>query len=234
MPEHDFLVREFRNANGTLAYRFLPNPTDQPQPLVLFLHGAGERGTDNAAQLKHVVGMFADPEVRRRFPCQVVAPQCPPNRRWVECDWNRLQHDMPESPSEPMSLLLALLDERAADPLVDSDRIYVMGLSMGGYGTWDLIARQPERFAAAVPICGGGDEQQAGRLVRIPIWAFHGSDDSVVPVARSRNMVAAVRAAGGTIRYTEYAGTGHGSWTPASREPELLTWLFGQARGKEA
>jgi predicted peptidase len=234
MPESDFLAREFRAEGGTLAYRFLPNPTDQAQPLVVFMHGAGERGADNAAQLRHVVGMFARPEIRRRFPCQVVAPQCPTGRRWVECDWNRLQHDMPDAPSEPLTLLVGLLDELVLDPLVDAGRIYVMGLSMGGYGTWDLIARQPERFAAAVPICGGGDERQAGKLAHIPIWAFHGADDSVVPVARSRNMVAAVRAAGGNVRYTEYAGTGHGSWVPASRERELLPWLFGQGCEKQA
>jgi predicted peptidase len=101
---------------------------------------------------------------------------------------------------------------------------------MGGYGTWDLLARRPDLIAAAVPICGGGDEQEVGRFAHIPIWAFHGADDTTVPVARSRNMVAALRAAGANVRYTEYAGTGHDSWTPASQEPELLPWLFSQRR----
>jgi predicted peptidase len=228
MPDCPFAAREFRSEAGTLAYRFLPNPTNEPQPLVIFMHGAGERGADNTAQLRHMVGIFADPENRERFPCQVIAPQCPVGKRWVECDWNRLEHDMPTTTSEPMALLLQLLDTMLEDPMVDRKRIYVMGLSMGGYGTWDLISRQPERVAAAVPVCGGGDTQQASRLAGIPIWAFHGADDSVVPVVRSRNMVAAVRAADGNVRYTEYAGTGHGSWTPASREPELLPWLFSQ------
>jgi predicted peptidase len=109
---------------------------------------------------------------------------------------------------------------------VDPARIYLTGLSMGGYGTWDLAARQPERFAAILPICGGGDEATAPRLAKLPIWCFHGDADTVVPVERSRTMIAAVRAAGGSPKYSELPGVGHDSWTPAYRDPAVLDWLF--------
>lgn len=230
MPDTAFVPCEFHSSAGSLPYQFLPGPTPERQPLVVFLHGAGERGTDNAAQLRHVVRRFAEPAIRAAFPCQVVAPQCPPAARWVERDWSALRHEFPAMPSAPEALLLALIQKLTETPTVDRDRIYLIGLSMGGYGTWDLIARQPGVFAAAIPICGGGDETMAHRLVRLPIWAFHGTLDTVVPVSRSRNMVAAIRALGGKVRYTEYAGTGHDCWTPASREPDLLPWLFAQTR----
>lgn len=102
---------------------------------------------------------------------------------------------------------------------------------MGGYGTWDLISRMPETFAAAAPICGGGDENQAEKLIDLPIWVFHGADDTTVPPERSRNMVNAIKAAGGKkIKYTEYPGVGHGSWKPAYADPEFMKWLFSQKK----
>ena len=225
-----FLRREFVSSAGILPYRLLPNPTAIAQPLVLFLHGAGERGTDNEAQLRHLVAFFARPETRERFPCLALVPQCPMGRRWVECDWSAAHHAQPDTPSEPLALVLALLEQALADPLVDARRVYALGISMGGYGVWDIAARRPDLFAAAVPICGGGDETRADALRDLPVWAFHGARDGVVPVARSRNMVAALRAAGACVRYTEYAGTGHDCWNPAGREPDLLPWLFGKCR----
>ena len=113
---------------------------------------------------------------------------------------------------------------------VDARRVYLTGLSMGGYGTWELAARQPQRFAAVVPICGGGDERQASRLSALPIWAFHGAADNVVFPIRSQKMVDAIRAAGGKIQYTQYPGVGHNSWNQAYRSDELLKWLFAQRR----
>jgi len=113
---------------------------------------------------------------------------------------------------------------------VDLDRIYVTGLSMGGYGSWDLAIRTPEKFAAVVPICGGGDESQAARLLGVPIWAWHGDADPAVPVERSRRMIAAIRQAGGNPKYTELAGVGHDSWNPAYRDPHgPIPWLFEQS-----
>lgn len=115
---------------------------------------------------------------------------------------------------------------------VDPDRVSLTGISMGGFGAWDLAARIPERFAALVPICGGGDEATAVKRAGLPIWCFHGADDTVVVPERSRRMIAAVRAAGGRPRFSELAGVGHDSWTPAYRDPAVLDWLFGQRRGR--
>ncbi|MBN2780677.1 MAG: prolyl oligopeptidase family serine peptidase, partial [Candidatus Marinimicrobia bacterium] len=130
-----------------------------------------------------------------------------------------------------LSLVTELLGALQKELPVDPRRLYVTGLSMGGYGTWDLISRMPEMFAAAAPVCGGGDEKQASRLTELPVWVFHGADDTTVPPQRSRNMVDAIRAAGGKkIRYTEYPGVGHGSWKPAYADPKLMKWMFRQRK----
>lgn len=224
---------KFVDGDQTLLYRLLSPKQREPgkkYPLVLFLHGAGERGDDNQAQLKHVVGIFVTPENREKYPCFVLAPQCPAGRKWAEVDWSAPTHRQPENPSAPMALTLKLIDQLVAEEPIDPARCYVMGLSMGGYGTWDVLARQPERFAAAVPMCGGGDETTAERIAHIPIWNFHGDKDPAVRVERSRRMVEALRAAGSKVKYTEYAGCGHDCWTPACKEPELLPWLFSQKK----
>src|SRR5207244_7702516 len=113
---------------------------------------------------------------------------------------------------------------------IDPKRLYITGLSMGGYGTWDLISRHPELFAAAAPICGGGDEDQAEKIAKLPIWIFHGAKDQAVPVERSRNMVTALKKAGGEPKYTEYPDVGHDSWVRAYKDPELFAWLFAQKK----
>ena len=230
----DFEARTFKDAQGkTLPYRLLkPSAYDAQKkyPLVFFMHGAGERGTNNSAQLLHVVKMFAKPENREKYPCFVVAPQCPAGRKWVEVDWGAATHKQPEKPSTPMALTLELLESLQKEFSIDARRLYVTGLSMGGYGTWDLIARRPEMFAAAVPMCGGGDEAAAPRIAKLPIWNFHGADDQAVKVSRSRNMIEALKKAGGAPRYTEYLAGGHNCWEPAAREPDLLPWLFKQQR----
>lgn len=226
-------ARTFHASNGLeLPYRLLVplhQPSPRPQPMVLFLHGAGERGNDNVSQLKNGVReLFATPSVRRRLPALVVVPQCPEGQRWVAVDWNAPAHTMPLSPSRPMAAVMELLDALQQEFSVDPTRRYVLGISMGGFGTWDLLARRPGSFAAAVPICGGADVATAPRLASVPLWVFHGSEDTVVPVGRSRSMVEALEKAGGTPRYTEYARTGHDSWTRALAESGLLPWLFDQ------
>ena len=154
-------------------------------PLVVFLHGAGERGSDNNAQLKWCAKDFAKPEVRMKHPCFVVVPQCPKGGKWVDTPWDQSRSfPMPNEPSPSMRSLIGLIDRLERELPIDSDRLYLGGLSMGGYGVWDLVARQPKRFAAAFPICGGGDPQQAKSFAHVPIWCFHGADDEIVPVAR--------------------------------------------------
>jgi predicted peptidase len=200
-------------------------------PLVLFLHGAGERGSDNLAQLKYLPTWLAEPEWRERYPCYVVAPQCRADHRWAPYDWSDKQSSpLAPEPTGDLAAAVAAVDAVLAAEPIDPARIYLTGLSMGGYGAWELVARMPQRFAAVAPICGGGDESQARKLVGLPIWCFHGADDKVVPVARSRSMVAAIKAAGGDSKYTELMGVGHDSWTPAYRESGLLDWLFQQRR----
>jgi predicted peptidase len=229
-----FEARVFENAAGErLPYRLLA-PADarpgQKYPLVLFFHGAGERGDDNQKQLKHGTRSFL--EARQTFPCIVVVPQCPADSQWVNMSWGADSGVQPAKPSAPMRLALELLDSLEARLPVDRDRIYVTGISMGGFATWDAITRFPGRFAAAVPVCGGGDETVAARAKKVPVWAFHSDDDNVVKVIRSRNMIAALRAAGGAPHYTEYRGLFHEAWNGTYAEPGLFPWLFAQRRGQ--
>lgn len=226
--------RAYIGAAGTLLpYRLLkPEAYDARQlyPLVLFLHGGGERGDDNEKQLIHGVPQFLRPSLRKQHPSFLVAPQCSARVQWVDADWSAPAHHMPAKPTEPTHLTLELLDVLAREFSIDGRRIYVTGLSMGGFGAWDMCARRPELFAAAVPVCGGGDEATAAMIAKIPQWAFHGAKDDVVNPARSRNMIEALQKAGGAPRYTEYPDIGHDSWNPAYRDPNLYEWLFAQRR----
>jgi predicted peptidase len=200
-------------------------------PLVLFLHGAGERGNDNAKQLKYLPTWLADPAVRQRHPCFVLAPQCRMDERWVDVSWaDAKSTPQPATPTIDLSAVIQALEETITREQVDPARIYLTGLSMGGFGTWDLAARMPNRFAAILPVCGGGNDDVAGRIAALPIWCFHGDADTAVPVERSRSMIAAVKAAGGRPIYSELAGVGHDSWTPAYRDGFVLDWLFSQRK----
>jgi len=227
-----FAVRCFVEQTGQkLPYRLLVPESPEPgvrYPMVLLLHGAGERGTDNVAQLGNGLAALLVKN-RRRFPCIAVLPQCPLGLRWVETDWSALSHPLPSEPSVPLHAALALLESLLESLPADPARLYLLGLSMGGYGVWDAASRQPERFAAVVPICGGAADAVAPGLCAtgLPVWVFHGAQDDVVPVERSRRIVAALRGCGGKVRYTEYAEVGHDAWTRALQEPELLPWLFG-------
>jgi len=234
----DYEARVYKDADGKkLNYRLLqPKGYDakgsEKYPLVLFLHGAGERGDDNAAQLRHCTKKFLEPENREKYPCFVIAPQCPTGKKWAEVDWSADKHDLPPEPGETMQFVLGALAGLQKEFRVDDRRLYVSGLSMGGYGTWDLACRYPEKFAAAVPICGGGDEKCAGRLTKLPLWVFHGDKDTAVKPERSRNMIAAIERAGGKPKYTEFPGVGHNSWDPAYADPKLLEWMFAQKLSK--
>jgi predicted peptidase len=197
-------------------------------PLLVFLHGAGERGDDNQNQLKW--GREWMEQAVTQYQAVVVAPQCPGDCRWVEVDWGLPAHDMPAEMSRPMRLMFEMLPSIEKEYAIDPARRYIGGLSMGGYGAWDALCRQPDYFAAAVPICGGADEKQAKAIAKIPVWVFHGEVDGTVPVIRARNMVEAVKKEGGNPKYSEYPGVDHFSWVNAFTEPELLKWLFQQKR----
>ena len=181
-------------------------------PTILFLHGAGERGDD----LK-LVGIHGPPKIvktRTDFPFIVISPQCPKGEWWTP------------------PRLSDLLDEATSKYPIDPDRLYLTGLSMGGYGSWRLACEYPGRFAAVVPICGGGDPRDVARINDVPIWAFHGAKDGVVPVSRSEEMVAALRKSGGRVRLTVYPDANHDSWTATYDNPALCDWLLEQRRGR--
>jgi predicted peptidase len=216
-----------------LPYQLLtPEEAGERHPLVLYLHGAGERGDDNQAQLAYLPRWLMEPGLRRRFPCFLLAPQCPAERRWGWVDWKAGRRRYAREPTEVMRAVRDLLEEVLDRYPIDADRVYLTGLSMGGFGAWELATRLPGRFAAVAPICGGGDATAVAPLVGLPLWAWHGADDEVVLPERSREMIAALRAAGGSPRYTELPGVGHDAWTPAYTGPELLPWLFARRRSR--
>lgn len=219
-------------ARAYMPYRLL-KPTDydphKAYPLVLFLHGMGERGSDNSAQLINGVSeFFANPDARAQYPCFAVIPQCPGNDYWS--NWGPGAIGLARPARAALDIVASIQKEFSIDP----DRLYIGGLSMGGFGTWEIITAHPHMFAAAFPICGGGDPSKAARLVDLPIWAFHGANDDVVDPNLSRNMIKAIEQAGGHPKYTEYPGVGHDSWTHAFKEPGLMDWLFAQKRGQAA
>jgi predicted peptidase len=221
-PEFDKL--QYVTADDTLLYRLLkPDAQNENEryPLVIFLHGSGERGNDNAITLNHIAPLFLNVNNRTKYPCFVLVPQCPINENWTYPDWY-------QEPKEPMTSLVKLIDSLKSLSFIDVSRIYITGLSMGGYGTWYLLTKYPEKFAAAVPICGGGDTHQVENFKHVPIWGFHGAKDTAVPVERSRSMIRALKEAGGKPKYTEYKKVGHDSWVNAYQEPDLLPWLFAQ------
>lgn len=232
----NFSMKQINNGVNVLPYRLsLPEGYDENKkyPLFLFLHGAGERGNDNLLHLSvnTPFGVLMNEENRVKFPCIAVAPQCPENHQWVNTDWSMGSYRQAEIPiSIHLSMVADLLDQLVKEYPIDESRIYIIGISMGGYGTWDLIVRYPNRFAAAIPIAGGGDPNLAQRIKDIPIWAFHGDIDTVVPPSSSRDMVTALNNVSANISYTEFQGVEHNSWSPAYNEPTLFSWLFSQKK----
>jgi predicted peptidase len=224
-------------ANLPMPYRlFVPDKLKEKLPLVLFFHGAGERGKDNEKQLIHGVAKFATLDEQSKYRCFVLAPQCPTDldgqtMMWTGDDRDRKQFfNLAPQPAIPLRTALELLTTITQKFPIDMDRIYVTGLSMGGFATWEALIRYPQIFAAGIPVCGGGDKRYADRIKDIPVWAFHGKNDKAVPVDCSRSMIEMMRKAGGHPRYSEYRGIGHTSWIQAYAEPELLSWLFAQKK----
>ncbi len=198
--------------------------TTKKYPLVLWLHGVSARGNDNERQIigPNTLGatIWTKPDIQAKNPSFVVAPQCAADGWWA---------NGPEiKPSSELENVVELLKELEKQYSIDTDRLYVVGQSMGGYGTWSIITEYPEMFAAAVPLCGGGDKTSAKNLVDVPIWAFHGDADEDINVERTREMIAAIKEAGGNPRYSEYKGVGHSVWHKAFADPELLNWVFSQ------
>ena len=222
-------------SNEEIHYRLMKPASvepDQKYPLVIFLHGAGERGTDNALQLLYFPTQMAQPRYRERFPCYVLAPQCRNDRKWMEVDWaSKSDPQMPESPSAQLQAVMQMIERTLKEEKIDPDRVYLTGLSMGGFGSFDLAIRHPDWFAAVAPICGAADPAKVGVLGHTAVWLAHGDADTTVPVERSRSVVQSLRAAGGRPIYVEMPGVGHNSWTPSYQDNDgLVPWLFRQKR----
>ncbi|TNE72746.1 phospholipase [bacterium] len=214
-----------------LPYRLYIPKTEKPVPLVIYLHGAGERGTDNKKQLTWGLDHLLNYAENNRLQFAILAPQCPPEYRWVETDWTLKQHQQPEMPSKPMSALIKLLSDLRFNKELDHSKWYGVGLSMGGFGIWDLITRKPEWFAAALPICGGVDLAQLHKVAHLPIWMFHGEKDTVVWPERSRSAFSALNKMGAqNVLYTEYPLVEHNSWSETFENQDVWNWLFNQSR----
>ena len=181
---------------------------DDRWPLILYLHGIGERGDD--LELVKTDGLPRIVESQPDFPFIVVSPQCPDGTLWWE-------HHM---------TLRGMIDEIVASYAVDTGRIYLTGKSMGGFGTWSLAMAHPSLFAAIAPICGGGLPENVGRLRNVPVWAFHGAEDPFVPVDQGQRMVDALRACGGDVKFTIYSRVGHDAWTRTYEDPRLYQWFL--------
>ena len=230
-----FSINKYISDKGdTLLYRQLFPDADTLRrfPLVIFLHGSGERGNDNEAQLKWGVMNFASDENMIRYPAFVIAPQCPSNMSWSNFSRDRssTQMTLQPAPSKPMQLLIGLIDNLKKTLRVDTTRIYITGLSMGGFGTYDAIMRYPKLFAAAVPVCGGGDVSKASLIAHIPIWIFHGAEDPSVSPVYSLEMLQALTKAGAHPGFTQYPEVGHFSWLGAYSDPLMIEWLFRQRK----
>ena len=222
-----FIGRIYRNGSQSMPYRLFVPPgysQDMSYPLVLWLHGAGGAGSDNRLQIlaDQTLGTrtWTKPQNQAKHPTFVLVPQSPTN--WVSNGLDRL--------SPEMSLVLAVLNTVRGEFNIDPARTYVAGQSDGGIGTWNLIIQRPDIFAAAIPLCGGGDPSKVSMIANMAIWAFHGGRDKIISVAESRKMINALKRAGGHPRYTEYSNVGHDVWTRAFAEPDLVDWLFAQHR----
>jgi len=220
----------FDSQGNSLPYRLL-KPADydpaKKYPLVVFLHGSGERGTDNHSHIISSKGAYEFINTAHDYAYFRLIPQCPINEKWSELDWEVLPK--PE-PTEPMRLVMELIEKFQREFSIEPARIYATGLSMGGMGTWDIVIRKPKLFAAAITVCGGYDGTKASLIKDIPFWVFHGSDDPWVPVEGSRTMVKALKAQGARVKYVEYEGADHFIWERTYTDKKVIDWLFSQSK----
>ncbi len=226
-----------QNTGDTLLYRYLTPEnlkSNKKYPLVIFLHGSGERGSDNQAQLFHGGEMFLNPVNREKYPAYVIFPQCPAG---VPGAYNHVletlqPEGMPENPpiSPLMQTLKELIDSYIDMPTVDNRRVYIIGLSMGGMATYDMVARFPDTFAAAIPICGSVNPKRLAAAKDVSFRIFHGDADKSVTPRGSREAYKALRTAGADVEYIEFAGCTHNSWNPAFNYPDFMKWLFSKKK----
>jgi len=199
--------------------------------LLMFLHGVGSVGHDNLAQLRIPAPPLLRFVQKHQLKTVLLFPQCERGFQWVDVPWGDKSHILPEKPSVFMQRALELLDEQIALFQPDPKRIFAAGVSMGGYGAWDLVCRRPQTFAGVLVLCGGADTSQAAKLKQLPVYLMHGDQDTAVPVTRSRDMVEALRQAGNRqVTYLELPGCAHNVWDPCFADEKALAWLFSQVR----
>ncbi|NDP22105.1 MAG: phospholipase [Paludibacter sp.] len=233
-----FLKKEFIWKGDTLKYRILfPENYNRNKvyPMLVFLHGSGERGNDNEKQLVHGSSIFLNSKNRTEFPAIVIFPQCPSNDSWVhfkDKKSNTFEFSDIKGPTKPLALTKTLIDFYKKTEAVDTKKIYISGLSLGGMGTYDLICRYPRLFAAAIPICGAVNEKRLMKVRKMPIRIYHGDNDESVSVEYARNAYIELKANGSkNVQYFEFPGVGHNSWDRTFAEPDFLKWLFNQHKG---
>lgn len=236
--QDEFEKKVFRTASGdVLNYRLLRPENAQENekyPLVIFLHGAGERGSDNEKQLFHGSQMWLDPVNRKEYPAYVLFPQCPENYYWAYVERpsvflsKKMLADFPISPI--MVVLKQLIDSYLSLPQIDKNRVYIIGISMGAMGVYDMTVRYPEIFAAAIPICGIVNPKRLEAAKEVKFRLFHGDADNIVPPLGSRRAYKALKKAGADVQYIEFPGVGHESWKQAFELPDFMKWLFFQKK----
>lgn len=230
----------FIQGNDTMPYRvLLPLNFDPAKkyPLIVFLHGSGERGNDNEKQLVHGAKLFLRDSIREKYPAIVVFPQCSQSSYWSNVKFlysddskkrTGFEFQAGGEPTTAMRLLMELLKTLQHDYKLNKKQLYVGGLSMGGMGTFELVSRKPKMFAAAFPICGGANEALAKKMKQPKWWIFHGLKDDVVSPEFSKKMADAIQQQGGSVKLTLYPDANHNSWDAAFAEKDLLQWLFAQ------
>lgn len=236
--QNTYEYKEFVSTEGqNINYRLL-TPRDmkagKKYPLVIFLHGLGERGSDNELQLKHGGQMFLNPSNQEKYPAYVIFPQCPVTTFWayqsIPSSFEELKAE--ENMTAVFRAVKEMIDQYRAMPSVDASRVYIMGVSMGAMATYDMVSRFPEVFAAAIPICGAVGPGRIGAAKNVKFRIFHGDADPTVPVECSRRACRELKAAGADVEYFEIAGCGHLSWNPAFNKEDFMQWLFKQKKSR--
>ncbi len=239
-----YQAKSFITGNDTMPYRLLfPKNYDSSKqyPIIIFLHGSGERGSDNQKQLLHGGALFVRDDLREKFPAFVVFPQCSEKSYWSNVKITEdpvtkkktLEFQAGGEPTQAMTGAMNLTKKLMSDYPVKKDQVYVMGLSMGGMGTFEIVRRMPNTFAAAISMCGGADTTTGRAIKKTAWWIIHGAKDEEVSPKFSENMVMELRKYYGVeMEYTIYPEAGHNCWDPAFKEPDLLPWLFQQQLGK--
>ena len=237
----DPVEKEYLKINGQEGYKsrlYIPNERSKKLPLIVAFHGAGSRGSENRLQIRKKVAVTNIwLRYQRQYPCYVYAPQCRLKERWIETDWHKGNYDFEDiNASKSFEEVEKTLEAILGHYDIDLNRIYIVGNSMGGFAVWYFLIKNPNLFAAALPICGGGDCKKIERLRNVPIWTCHGMLDTEIPVEATRQLYNALVNCGGNIQYTEYSELGHNVWDAFLQgnegNNEVIEWLFAQSKEK--